>query len=145
MRVRPRRNRKNELIRKMVEETVLRPANLIYPLFLLEGDLEKQAIDSLPGIFRMNLNDLFLEVEASVAVGICSFVLFPAVPEKYKDKTASYSVNAANFYLEAIRQLKQKFPQIILNVLGDRIAILNTNGWPMHFYNFTNRIIIRYV
>ena len=43
MRVRPRRNRKNELIRKMVEETVLRPANLIYPLFLLEGDLEKQA------------------------------------------------------------------------------------------------------
>ena len=60
MRVRPRRNRKNELIRKMVEETVLRPANLIYPLFLLEGDLEKQAIDSLPGIFRMNLNDLFL-------------------------------------------------------------------------------------
>tara|TARA_B110000046_G_scaffold185757_1_gene229101 strand:- start:2239 stop:3213 length:975 start_codon:yes stop_codon:yes gene_type:complete len=114
MRVRPRRNRKNELIRKMVEETVLRPANLIYPLFLLEGDLEKQAIDSLPGIFRMNLNDLFLEVEASVAVGISSFVLFPAVPEKYKDKTASYSVNAANFYLEAIGQLKQKFPQIIL-------------------------------
>jgi porphobilinogen synthase len=114
MRVRPRRNRKNELIRNMVEETVLRPANLIYPLFLLEGNIEKQAIDSLPGIYRINLNDLFLEVEACVTVGICSFVIFPAVPEKYKDKTASYSVNAANFYLEAVRQLKQKFPQIIL-------------------------------
>lgn len=114
MRVRPRRNRKNELIRNMVEETVLRPANLIYPLFLLEGDIEKQPIASLPGIFRMNLSDLCQEVEASVAVGICSFVLFPAVPEKYKDKTASYSVNSSNFYLNAIRKLKLKFPQIIL-------------------------------
>jgi porphobilinogen synthase len=114
MRARPRRNRKNNLIRNMVEETLLRPANLIYPLFLLEGDLEKQAIPSLPGIFRMNFNDLCLEVEASIAVGVSSFVLFPAVPEKYKDKRATYAVQTDNFYLEAIRQLKIKFPEIVL-------------------------------
>ncbi|NOQ70738.1 MAG: porphobilinogen synthase [Crocinitomix sp.] len=114
MRVRPRRNRKNQLIRNMVEETLLRPTNLIYPLFLLEGNLGKQAITSLPGIFRMNLNDLCQEVEASIAVGVSSFVLFPAVPEKYKDKTATYSVQADNFYLEAVRQLKVKFPEIVL-------------------------------
>ncbi len=114
MRARPRRNRKNQLIRNMVEETVLRPTNLIYPLFLLEGDTDKQPIESLPGIFRMNLNDLCVEVENSIAVGVSSFVLFPAVPEKYKDKTATYSVHADNFYLEAVRQLKQRFPQIVL-------------------------------
>ncbi len=114
MRARPRRNRKNQLIRNMVEETVLRPTNLIYPLFLLEGDIAKQPIESLPGIFRMNLNDLCVEVENSIAVGVSSFVLFPAVPEKYKDKTATYSVHADNFYLEAVRQLKQRFPQIVL-------------------------------
>ncbi|MFT5819435.1 MAG: porphobilinogen synthase [Crocinitomix sp.] len=98
----------------MVEETLLRPSNLIYPLFLLEGDLAKQPIESMPGIFRMNLNDLCIEVDASIAVGVSSFVLFPAVPEKYKDKTATYSVQADNFYLEAIRQLKLKFPEIVL-------------------------------
>lgn len=98
----------------MVEETSLRPANLIYPLFLLEGYLEKQAIPSLPGIFRMNLNDLCLEVEASIALGVSSFVLFPVVPEKHKDKRATYAVRADNFYLEAIRQLKIKFPEIVL-------------------------------
>lgn len=114
MRARPRRNRKNQLIRNMVEETVLRPTNLIYPLFLLEGDTAKQPIESLPGIFRMNLNDMCIEVENSIAVGVSSFVLFPAVPEKYKDKTATYSVHADNFYLEAVRQLKQRFPQIVL-------------------------------
>lgn len=114
MRIRPRRNRKNAVIRNMVQETQLSPANLIYPLFLHANNAPKQAIESLPGIFRMGQSDLEREVEASIGLGIRSFVLFPAVPEAFKDKTASYSADRANFYLESIRQLKEKFPGITL-------------------------------
>lgn len=114
MQIRPRRNRKNEVIRQMIEETNLRPAHLIYPIFLLESHLEKQEISSMPGIFRMNLSDLMHEIDQCILVGIKTFVLFPAVPDQFKDKTASYSLKSTNFYLEAIRQLKERFPGIVL-------------------------------
>lgn len=114
MQIRPRRNRKNEVIRQMIEETNLRPAHLIYPIFLLESHLEKQEISSMPGIFRMNLSDLMHEIDQCVRLGIKTFVLFPAVPDQFKDKTASYSLKSSNFYLEAIRQLKERFPGIVL-------------------------------
>jgi len=114
MRVRPRRNRKSEVIRNMVEETVLRPSNLIYPLFLHEPQLDSLPIQSLPGIFRLNQDDLAREIEASITVGIESFVLFPAIPERFKDRTASYSWQVDNFYLDAIRFVKERFPGIML-------------------------------
>jgi porphobilinogen synthase len=114
MQIRPRRNRKNEVIRQMIEETNLRPAHLIYPIFLLESHLEKQEISSMPGIFRMNLSDLMHEIDQCIRLGIKTFVLFPAVPDQFKDKTASYSQKSSNFYLEAIRQLKERFPGIVL-------------------------------
>jgi porphobilinogen synthase len=114
MQIRPRRNRKNEVIRQMIEETNLRPAHLIYPIFLLDSHLEKQEISSMPGIFRMNLSDLMHEIDQCIRLGIKTFVLFPAVPDQFKDKTASYSLKSSNFYLEAIRQLKERFPGIVL-------------------------------
>jgi porphobilinogen synthase len=114
MQIRPRRNRKNEVIRQMIEETNLRPAHLIYPIFLLESHLEKQEISSMPGIFRMNLSDLMHEIDQCIRLGIKTFVLFPAVQDHFKDKTASYSLKSSNFYLEAIRQLKERFPGIVL-------------------------------
>jgi porphobilinogen synthase len=114
MQIRPRRNRKNEVIRQMIEETNLRPAHLIYPIFLLESHLEKQEISSMSGIFRMNLSDLMHEIDQCIRLGIKTFVLFPAVQDHFKDKTASYSLKSSNFYLEAIRQLKERFPGIVL-------------------------------
>jgi len=114
MNARPRRNRKNNAIREMVAETILTPANLIYPLFLLEGNQEKKEIISLPGIFRFNLDDLSKEIEEAIKLEISTFVLFPVVPENYKDKVASYGLQADNFYLEAIRKLRIRFPKIVL-------------------------------
>lgn len=98
----------------MIEETILRPSNLIYPLFLNEGKIEKSEIESLPGVFRMNLDDLSKEIEECIDLGIESFVLFPVVQEGYKDKVASYSYASDNFYLSAISQLKQRFPEVVL-------------------------------
>ncbi|MBK7129670.1 MAG: porphobilinogen synthase [Crocinitomicaceae bacterium] len=111
---RPRRNRKTATIRAMVEETVIRPSNLIYPLFLVEGKVKPEPIKSLPGISRLCLDDVCKEVEVCLALGIRSFVLFPAVSDKLKDKKATYSYAAKNFYLKAIRTLKERFPDACL-------------------------------
>jgi len=111
---RPRRNRKSPVIRKMLEETILLPAHLIYPLFLVEGKIKADEIKSLPGIFRLNLDDISKEIEECLKVGVSTFVIFPVVAEKHKDKKATYSYSPKNFYLNAIRVLKKRFPQVIL-------------------------------
>jgi porphobilinogen synthase len=98
----------------MIEETVLRPSDLIYPLFLNHPDFESSEISSLPGIFRHRLEGIYKEIEESVSLGLHTFVLFPVVPEKLKDKTATYSFAEDNFYLKAIDQIKRQFPGIIL-------------------------------
>lgn len=111
---RPRRNRKSPVIRKMLEETVLLPSHFIYPLFLKDGKSKSEEISSLPGIYRFNLVDLTKEIETCIKVGVNSFVLFPQVSEKLKDKKATYSYSSKNFYLAAIKKLKQEFPFIVL-------------------------------
>lgn len=111
---RPRRNRKHEAIRDMIEETVLRPSNLIYPLFVTNSNSEREAISSLPDLFRLNIDGLYKEIEASINVGLRTFVLFPVVPEEFKDKVATYSYAEDNFYLDIIRKVKAQFPGIVL-------------------------------
>lgn len=114
MNIRPRRNRKSAVIRKMIEETKLGTEHLIYPLFLVDGTNVKDEIKSLPNNFRWSLDLLLNEIESCVNLGIMTFVLFPAIPEKDKDKTATYSYAEDNFYLHAIHKIKTTFPQIIL-------------------------------
>lgn len=111
---RPRRNRATAAIRAMVQETRLDTANLIYPLFMENGKNVKSAIPSLPGIFRFSTDTLLKEIEESVALGIQSFVLFPAIDESLKDKTATYSYHDDNFYLKAATEIKKHFPEIML-------------------------------
>lgn len=111
---RPRRNRSTEAIRSMVRETRLDLSNLIYPLFLVDGTGKRQEISSLPGIFRLSEDQVLKEVEESMKLGLRSFVLFPAVDESLKDKTATYSYNAKNFYLRIITALKKEFPESCL-------------------------------
>jgi porphobilinogen synthase len=97
----------------MVRETRLSLEQLVYPLFLLEDRNAIQPILSMPGISRFGLEKLMVEVDECMNVGVTNFILFPAVDEKYKDKYASYSLDASNFYLIAIRELKKRFPEAI--------------------------------
>jgi porphobilinogen synthase len=113
MRIRPRRNRANASIRGMVRETRLSLEQLVYPLFLLEDKQAVQPILSMPGISRFGLEKLMVEVDACMNAGVTNFILFPAVDEKYKDKYATYSLDASNFYLNAIRELKKRFPEAV--------------------------------
>ena len=111
---RPRRNRATETIRSMVRETRLDLSNLIYPLFVVDGSNKKEEIGSLPGIFRLSEDNVLKEVEESMKLGLRSFVLFPAVEEGLKDKTATYSYSEKNFYLRVISRLKHEFPESCL-------------------------------
>lgn len=114
MKNRPRRNRKSAAIRNMVEETKLGTENLIYPLFLEDGKGIKREIKSLPSNYRWSIDTLLPELDSCVELGIDKFVLFPAVNESLKDAVASYSFADDNFYLKAIRTIKEHFPHISL-------------------------------
>jgi porphobilinogen synthase len=108
---RPRRNRKSETIRSMVEETAVTTNDLIYPLFLLDGSSQKVEVNSMPGIFRMSGDLMLKEIEECMRVGIRAFDVFPAVEEQYKDKTATKSYDPNFFYLKALKQIKKNFPE----------------------------------
>jgi porphobilinogen synthase len=114
MNIRPRRNRKSAAIRNMVEETHLGVQHLIYPIFLKDGKNIKEEIASLPNNYRWSLDQLIPEIEICMKLGIYTYDLFPAVDESLKDKIASYSYADDNFYLKAIRELKETFPEIVI-------------------------------
>ncbi len=109
---RPRRNRKSEAIREMVVETRLSKSDLIYPLFMVDGENIKQEVSSMPGIYRFSVDNLLHEISECSNLGIKSFCLFPAFEEKHKDKYASISSHPDNFYLRAIEKIKSEFPGV---------------------------------
>ncbi len=111
---RPRRNRKSPGIRAMVRETRLDLDQIIYPLFVVDSPSARNTIKSLPGQFQLGRKELLTEIEECINLGIGSFDLFPAVAEKHKDKMASYSYAEENFYLDAIREVREKFPAVVL-------------------------------
>lgn len=112
--IRPRRNRKSSAIRQMVEETHLGPQHLIYPIFLKDGKGIKEEVASLPNNYRWSLDLLLPEIEACLKLGIQTFDIFPAVDEALKDQIASYSYVSDNFYLNAIAQIKARFPEAVI-------------------------------
>lgn len=108
---RPRRNRKSEIIRSMVEETKVTTDDLIFPMFLIDGKNQKIEVGSMPGIFRLSTDLMLKEIEACLKLGIRAFDIFPAVEEHHKDKTASKSYDSNFFYLKALKEIKKQFPQ----------------------------------
>lgn len=96
----------------MVQETVLQPANLIFPLFIVDGNAQKTEVNSMPGIFRHSIDHLLREVESCVKLGLKAFDLFPNIEESLKDKYATESYRENSLYLRAIKEVKQNFPEV---------------------------------
>ncbi len=111
MNIRPRRNRKSTAVRNMVQETRLNVANLIYPMFLLENTTAKIEVQSMPGIYRLGIDNLLKEIDACMKLGVVSFDIFPVVEEIHKDKTATKSYDSNFFYLKALKKIKETFPE----------------------------------
>lgn len=111
---RPRRNRKTEAMRQMVAETDLRVSQLVLPLFLCDGKGERQAINSMPGIFRMSPDMLLQEVQKAVELGVKTFDLFPALSETLKDPYGKESLNPNGLLPTTLKMIRDKFPDVTL-------------------------------
>jgi porphobilinogen synthase len=108
---RPRRNRKSEAIRSMIEETQVKTSDLIFPLFLVDGKNQKVEVASMPGIFRLSGDLILKEVEECLSLGIRAFDIFPAVEDQDKDKYATKSYDENFFYLKVLKEVNQRFPE----------------------------------
>lgn len=111
---RPRRNRQSEVIRNLTEETQVSVKDLIFPLFLTEGQNKKTAIASMPNMYRLSLDYLLKEIEECINLGIKAFAPFPQIEESLKDAYAKESYNPNSLYLRAIKEIKKHFPEVCL-------------------------------
>ena len=108
-------------MRQMLQETHVSAANLIFPLFIIEGENQKSEVSSMPGIYRYSIDNLLREVESCMKLGLNSFDLFPNISEELKDKYATESHREEGLYLRAIKEVKKNFPEacVITDVAMD--------------------------
>ncbi len=112
---RPRRLRKNEILRSLVRETTLSADHLIYPLFVQTGKNVKDEISSMPGVFRLSVDQLAAEAKECMELGVNNLILF-GLPES-KDAVGSGAHAKDGIIQTAIKELKNSAPEI--NVITD--------------------------
>ncbi|MFT6275335.1 MAG: porphobilinogen synthase [Halioglobus sp.] len=107
-----RRLRANEFSRRMVRESHLSPADLIYPVFVVEGNSTRQAIPSMPEIERMSIDELVKEAKEAVNLGIPAIALFPVIDSACKSTTAQEAWNPDGLAQRAVRAIKNAVPEL---------------------------------
>jgi porphobilinogen synthase len=111
---RPRRLRRNATIRAMVEETILRPADFIAPLFVIDGKGEPEPVKSMPGVSRLNIRDLVKECRALHKLGVPAVALFPKLDAKFKNAEGSKALDEDGLILRAVRAVKKAVPELMI-------------------------------
>ena len=109
---RPRRLRRQETLRKMVQETHLRREDFIYPMFAAPGQGVRQAVDAMPGVFRLSVDQLVKEAREVADLGLPAVLLF-GVPQK-KDETGSEAASPKGAVQQAVRRLKKETPGLLV-------------------------------
>ena len=104
---RPRRLRRNSSVRALVEETVLRPADFIAPLFVVDGKGEPEPIASMPGVLRFNVADLVKECRALAKLGVPAVALFPKLDKKFKNDAGTAALDEDALILRAVRAVNR--------------------------------------
>ncbi|MDO6422230.1 porphobilinogen synthase [Saccharophagus degradans] len=107
-----RRNRFAKFSRNLVRETTLTSHDFIYPLFIIDGTNQRQAIDSMPGQFRLTLDELAREVEELLALDIPAIALFPNIDPALKTLNGDAAFNPEGLVPRAVRMLKERFPEM---------------------------------
>ena len=98
--------------RSLVRETTLSAADLILPMFVVEGQKIRDPIPSLPGVSRLSIDEAIATAREALALGIPAIALFPAIEAGLKDDTGKEAVNADNLVSRAVRALKAAAPDI---------------------------------
>ncbi len=111
---RMRRLRQSEVVRNLVSENHLNTNDLIQPLFFTNTPEQSEAIDSMPGIFRHNLDGIKRELEDLVTAGIQSVAIFPVIDSDQKDEVGTYAINEKNFFYAGIKEIASSFPDLVL-------------------------------
>jgi porphobilinogen synthase len=111
---RPRRLRRTETLRRMVRETNLTVDDLIYPMFVMEGEEQKVEIVSMPGCYRFTLDLLLKEIAQVYDLGINAIALFPLIPENKKDDTGSDCYNPDGLIQRTVKAIKKAVPNIVV-------------------------------
>lgn len=109
---RPRRNRKSEWARRMVRENVLTTDDLIWPLFVVDGDNTRAPIASMPGVARLSVDQAVRDAERAVKLDIPCLALFPYTQPSLRDDTGSEACNADNLVCRVVRAVKSEFPDL---------------------------------
>ncbi len=127
---RPRRLRRTPCLRRMVRETQLTLNDLIYPVFVMEGENQQEEISSMPAIYRYSLDLLLKEIADVANLGINAIALFPLIPSEKKDNAGTESYNPDGLVQRTIKAIKQEIPEItvITDVALDPFSIYGHDG-----------------
>ena len=109
---RPRRNRKAEWARRLVAEHVLTAGDLIWPLFLIDGDRRRVPVAAMPGVDRLTVEEAVREAERAVNLKIPAIAFFPYTEAALKDAEGSEAFNEGNLVCRACRAIKREFPEL---------------------------------
>jgi porphobilinogen synthase len=112
-----RRNRilrQSQAIRSMVAETILTPNDFIVPLFVVEGENIKEEISSMPGYYRLSLNNILRETKELWSMGIKSVLLFVKCKDELKDNKGTEAINPHGLMQRSIRSIKDAVPEILV-------------------------------
>ena len=127
---RNRRLRSKESLRNLITEYRLHPHDFIAPLFVVEGKNIKDPIDSLPGYYRMSIDNLKKEVKSLWGLGIQAVLLFPKIDDKLKDNFGTEALNPNGLIQRAVKEIKNLIPEItiISDVALDPYSIYGHDG-----------------
>ena len=138
--VRMRRMRKDNFSRRLMRESNLSVDDLIYPMFVLEGEGQREKVTSMPGVERVSIDELLKEAKELVNLGIPAVALFPVTPAEAKSEDASEAYNPKGLAQRAVRALKASFPDlgVITDVALDPFTthgqdgLINKDGYVMN-------------
>ena len=110
--VRMRRNRKAHWSRRLVAENVLSPADLIWPIFLVDRPEHRIPVEHMPGVDRVNIEEAVRDAEVAMELGIPAIAPFPYVEKQLRDPSGSEALRAENLMCRAVRAIKRAVPEI---------------------------------
>ena len=135
-----RRMRRDAFSRALMRENVVTSADLIYPVFILDGKNKREAVPSMPGVERLSIDQLLPVAEDCVKLGIPVLALFPVIDASLKTPDGIEATNPQGLVPRAVRELKQRFPElgILTDVALDpytshgQDGVLDANGYVLN-------------